>query len=285
MLRRQTPRFDKECLETMVKYCPNLKELKMREFGLLADDWLPEIAKLKQLELLDLSAPGTSSLTDEPVIALLKEIGAELDVLNLEDHIRLTDRVLLEGIVPHCLQVRRLILANVADYTPPQEDEQYEKSGLTNDGVAKFFTEWKASGHEGLFEANFSMCHDLKEEALNAMISHSGATIENLNVKGWKTVSEDSLTEIGRKCPNLKDLNVGWCRLLTDFSMKEILEGCDKLERVKAWGQLSRQQAWFRKLFTDDAVTFLSGCNKLTDNVPRKKGCKVTGIEAHAIGL
>jgi DNA repair protein RAD7 len=102
--------------------------------------------------------------------------------------------------------------------------------------VAQFFNAWKAVGHEGLFEANFAMNHDLKDEAMEAMLTHSGSTIENLSVKGWRTVSEDSLTAIGSKCPNLRQLDVGWCRQLTDFSLKEILEGCDKLERVKAWG-------------------------------------------------
>jgi hypothetical protein len=37
----------------------------------------------------------------------------------------------------------------------------------------------------------------------------------------------------------LKQLNVGWCRMLTDFTMKAILDGCEQIETVKAWGELA----------------------------------------------
>ncbi len=33
---------------------------------------------------------------------------------------------------------------------------------------------------------------------------------------------------------------------------------------------------------TDDQL-FHQGCNNLTDAVPRRKGCRVVGIETHAI--
>lgn len=208
----------------------------MREFDLLADDWLPIIGRLKKLELLDLSAPGHASLTDRPVIELLQQVGAGLDTLSLEDHIRLTDEVLLEGIAPNCPSIRRLNMTNVADYTPPQEDAEYQKTGITNEGVAEFFEAWKKNGHDGLFAAEFNLNHDLKEEALHALLAHSGRTLERLDIKGWRTVSEEALNEIGTKCPNLKSLNVGWCRMLTDFTMKEILDGCDQIQTIKAWG-------------------------------------------------
>ena len=210
----------------------------MREFGLLADDWLPIIGRLEKLESLDLSAPGHASLTDKPVTELLEKIGGGLDYLSLEDHIRLTDKVLLEGIAPHCPVIRRLNMTNVADYTPPQEDDQYQKTGISNEGVAAFFQAWKKNGHDGLFVAEFNLNHDLKEDALRALLDHSGRTLERLDIKGWRTVSEEALNEIGTKCPNLKYLNVGWCRMLTDFTMKEILDGCANIQTIKAWGEL-----------------------------------------------
>lgn len=258
----------------------------MREFGLLADDWLPIIGRLKKLELLDLSAPGHASLTDQPVIDLLQQVGGDLESLSLEDHIRLTDKVLLKGIVPNCPQIRRLNMANVADYTPPQEDDQYEKSGITNEGVAEFFKAWKENGHDGLFAAEFNLNHDLKEEALGALLDHSGRSLEKLDIKGWRTVSEEALNAIGTSCPNLKQLNVGWCRMLTDFTMKAILDGCEQIETVKAWGELALMSFDDRgSISADPHHRMYPGCNKLTDNVPRKKGCRVTGIEAHAIGV
>jgi DNA repair protein RAD7 len=221
----------------MVEHCPKIRDLRFREFGLLKDSWLPILSKLQNLESLDLSAPGHVSLTDDAVIDMLSKIGPGLSSLSLEDHIRLTDKTLMQGILKHCPNVRKLDLSNIADYTPPQEDDMYEKTGLTNEGVAEFFKAWKESGHDGLVVAELRQNHELKEEALMALLDHSGATLEKLDIKGWRMTSEESLKAIAEKCPNLRWLNVGWCRMLTDFTMKEILEGCPKIEVIKAWGE------------------------------------------------
>jgi DNA repair protein RAD7 len=110
--------------------------------------------------------------------------------------------------------------------------------------------------------------------------------LEKLDIKGWRTVSEEALNAIGTSCPNLKQLNVGWCRMLTDFTMKAILDGCEQIETVKAWGELALMSFDDRgSISADPHHRTYPGCNKLTDNVPRKKGCRVTGIEAHAIGV
>lgn len=260
LLITQTPRFDMSCLKAMVNNCPDINELRFREFGLLDDTWLPELAKLEKLELLDLSSPGHASLTDEPVIELLKAIGENLETLNLGDHIRLTDRVLLDGIVPHCPRIRKLFLRNIADFAPPQEGETYVKTGLTNAGVADFFAKWKESGHSGLVEVDLSLNPELGEKSLLALMEHSGDTLIDMNIKGWRETPDTTLARIGVTCSKLRSLNVGWCRQLTDLSVKDILGGCPEITVIKAWG-----------------------CNSLTDNVARKKGCRLTGIESHVI--
>lgn len=255
----ESPRFDIDCLKALAKHCPNLKELRLKRFSKIDDEWLPVIAKFKKLETLDLSIPGHNSFTDEPVVDLLKAIGKGLEHLSLGCHIRLTDTTLLEGILKYCPYVRRLDLSYVADFAPPQEDEDYEKSGFTSEGYAEFLQKWKESGHEGLIEANFEYDHEMKSDALLALIKHSRETLERLNIKGWREVSEEALSQL-QKCPELRELNLGWCRNVTDYVMKDILTECKEIGVVKVWG-----------------------CNKLTDNVPRKKGCRVIGIESHAV--
>lgn len=213
-----------------------MKELRLKRFSKIDDEWLPVIAKFKKLETLDLSIPGHTSLTDEPVIDMLKAIGKNLESLSLGCHNKLTDRTLLEGILKFCPNVRRLDLSYVADFAPPQEDEDYEKSGFTSEGYAEFLQKWKESGHEGLIEADFEYDHEMKSDALLALISHSKETLEKLNIKGWREVSEEALTQL-QKCPELKELNLGWCRNVTDYVMKDILTDCKGIEVVKVWGE------------------------------------------------
>ncbi|KAJ9104542.1 hypothetical protein QFC21_002038 [Naganishia friedmannii] len=259
----QSPRFDLDCLKAMVKYCPNLQELRMSQFGLVCDEWLPIISELRNLVSLDLSSPGQHSLTDDPVIALLEQIGGNLETLNLSKHTALTHRVLIEGVAKFCPRIRHFTMHNMPDYAfKRQEDEQAdpEPKGITNDGMARFFQAWKAQGHKGLVSADFHGNYVCQGEALAALIEHSGPVLESLNVSAWGHISPYVLLDLGKKCKNLRSLDLGWCRELTDFEIKEILEGCENLKSVKVWG-----------------------CNQLTDAVPRKKGCKVIGIETHTI--
>lgn len=245
----QTPRFNFQCLQSLVRNCPNLKELRMREFGLIDDRWMEEIGKLVHLEHLDISAPGTRSCTDEPVIKMLSTAGSKLESLSLEDHNQLTDKVLLEGILKYCPRLVKLGLGNIADYAPPQEEEEHVKTGLTDQGVASFFAAWKQSGHPGLVDIDLKLNYELVDASLVALLDHSGQTLEDLNIKGWRELSKEALGAIGSKCPNLKRLDVGWCRQLTDYTLKDILQGCPKLEVVKAWGEFTcNDMAAFRYL-------------------------------------
>lgn len=239
-INRQTPRFDLDCLKAMVDNCPDLQELRMSQFGLLSDKWLPTLAKLKNLTSFDISSPGQYSVHDDAMIALLQEIGPNLETLNISKHTALTDRVLLEGVAKYCPRIQHLVMHNMPDYAfKRQEDEQPDSDpkGITNEGMAKFFKAWKAAGHKGLVTADLHGNYMAGSEALRALIEHSGATLEYLNISGWGQASHQALTSLGRECKNLRSLDLGWCRELTDFGMKDILDGCDSLKAVTVWGE------------------------------------------------
>lgn len=271
----QQPRFDMACLEAMVKHCPNIQRLRLSEFGLLNDDWLPVIAKLKKLTYLDLARPGKESLNNEAVVEMLSRIGEKLVHLDLSRHIDLSDDV-LKGIATYCPNLKSLRMEDVSgnpDLSKP------DSIGLTDDGVVEFFKTWE---NDGCTDLDFHGCHSLKGPALAALVEHSGKTLCTLNISGWKDVSVDALEGLAG-CKKLKDLDVGWCRQVTDFVIKDILEGCEDIKVVKVWGECvgRRGAGWPGGRRTDDGV--LAGCNSLTDAVPRKKGCRVVGIETHAI--
>lgn len=219
LLVTQSPRIDLETVQCLVRHCPNLSELRLAEIGLLDGDCLAAIAQLQHLTLLDLSAPSTS-LNDGDVTALLKAAGGKLERLDLSDNPELTD-LTLEAIAAHCPRLVELRLRNQVE--------------LSNEGVADFFTTLKAQGHPGFGVIELEKGHDLEDSALTALLAHSGNTIDTLSLLGWKNTNAKALEALA-VCPLLRDLNLGWCRKLTDFALKEIIDGTPAMQVIRVWG-------------------------------------------------
>lgn len=219
LLITQSPRFDQETVETLVRSCPNITQLRLAEIGLLCSDFLEPLGKLKKLAVLDLTSAG-SPISDEAVTSLLSKIGKSLLTLNLSDNPELTD-VTLAAIAKYCPKLRALYLRNAVE--------------LTDDGVAEFFSTMKENGHPGLEIINLEKGNDLKGKALRALVDHSGPTVEKLSLLGWRGVEKEALSDLS-KCGHLKELDIGWCRQVTDFSIKEVLDSCDLIEVLKVWG-------------------------------------------------
>ncbi|KAG9008592.1 hypothetical protein FRB93_006511 [Tulasnella sp. JGI-2019a] len=241
----QSPRFDMSCLEALMQHSSaNLSELRLAEVGLLNDEWLPRLASLKKLTYLDVSNPS-ESLTDGPVVELLEAIGSGLRHLDLSGHTLLSDQVLRGGVGPHCSTLDTLIMSNM--------------DLLTDAGVARFFSA-SFDGHPPLTEINLSRNHNLASEALQALIAHSGSEIEDLKINGWKDISNDTLLEMAKALPKIRRLDVGWCREVDDFVVKAMLDACASLTTVSC-----------------------HGCNRVTENCPRKRGVAILGVESHSV--
>ncbi|ORY32846.1 hypothetical protein BCR39DRAFT_522058 [Naematelia encephala] len=232
----QSPRIDEETITKLIEYCPNVRTLRLSEIGQLDNTWLVHLAKLN-LTSLDLSAPGHTLI--DMNVELLLQACTSITSLDLSDNPELSDAILpaIAGLRLHELHLRNLV-------------------ELTDDGVADFF---RSSVSPGLKVIDLEKGHDLRGPALRALLEHSGHSLERLSIMGWREVDSDTLSQLGQ-CKRLRELNLGWCRQVTDFTMKDILEGCEELQSVRVWG-----------------------CNQLTDAVPRRKGVKVIGIETHSI--
>lgn len=217
----QSPRIDLETINSLVASCPNLTELRLAEIGLLDGDCLAALSRLKKLKLLDLSAPP-HSLKDEDVIPLLQAVGLELESLNLSSNPELTDAT-LDAIAVHCPKLRELHLRHLVE--------------LTNEGVALFFKTLEDKGHAGLQVIDLEKGHDLGDDALGALLSQSGKTVEQLSLHGWREATADALEGLA-KCENLRDLDLGWCRKLTDIALKAILDGSESVRMIRVWGEL-----------------------------------------------
>jgi DNA repair protein RAD7 len=240
----QSPRFDIACMKALSKHCVNLHELRLKEVGKLDDAFVDAIQEMNPpagWTLLDLSDPS-KSLSEKALTQLFSAVGPSVKRLDLSGHHDFTDTVLTEGLQAHTSSLTHLRLSNILN--------------ITDEGVANFFTNYK---NAPLREIDLSRNAELGVEpslALDALLAHSGPSLRALNINGWREVPEPSLSNIGKLCPKLERLDVGWCREADDFVIKNVLDGCAALKEVKVWA-----------------------CNRLTVNCPRRRGVNMIGVE------
>jgi DNA repair protein RAD7 len=234
----QSPRFDVKCVQALVDNCKGLKELRLKSVGEMVDEFVTSLKKLEGcLTSLDLSYPS-ASLSEDALTALLVAVGPALIHLNLSGHELITDSFLNDAIKPNVRILKSLTLADIPE--------------LTDEGVAEFFQTWKdvpknTKANSPLGFLDLSRNHELSSDALLAVLAHSGPGLTHLNINGWKSTSEDALGEISKCAKSLRTLDVGWCRDMNDFIMKDLMAQCESIKEVKVWG-----------------------CNKMTENCPRK---------------
>ncbi|KAF8891110.1 hypothetical protein CPB84DRAFT_1939292 [Gymnopilus junonius] len=253
-LINQSPRFDEDCVKSLVNNCPQITNLRLKQVGQMQGSFLLHIATLKQgLQYLDISEPS-QSCSEASMIKLLRAVGKTLTHLDVSKHADLTDGFLKKGLIPFTGALQSLVLS----YLPE----------LTDQGLSDFFNGW--TSNSALFSLDVSRNEVMGSAALEGILKHSGSKLEELNINGWKDVGEESLKMIGQATQQLKKVDVGFCRAVDDFVIQEWLEGklkrghrtdgCSKLEEVKLWG-----------------------CNRITVSCPRKKGVSILGVESHTL--
>jgi len=240
----QSPRFDTDCIRELVKANKStLKALRLREVGKLGEAFLVEIGKLGAgiLEELDLADPG-QQCSEESLIKLLKDVGGGLKYLNLTCHKKLSDTFLSDGLAVHVRNLTSLTLSHIPLVSTP--------------GLVSLFSTWE---NPPLVSLTLSRNPALGGDALVEILKHSGKRLEELDVNGWGEVDQAALQAVGTWGTELRKVDVGWCREMDDFLVKEWMEGvegpggrvrvqgCRRLREVKVWG-----------------------CNKITARCPRK---------------
>jgi DNA repair protein RAD7 len=224
----QSPRFDLACMESLARNCKGLTELRLAEIGKMGDEFLPYVASFKDLQSLDLSSPG-GPVSSDALVELLSKVGPKLNHLNLSNMELLDDAFIENGLLPHTHALSTLILEGLPE--------------ITDGAIANFF---QNTTNPPLTKISFRRCHQLADEALQALVAHSSEELIDLNINGWKSASDEALKEIA-KLTHLKELDIGWCRQVDDFVVKDILEGCKEVTNISCFG-----------------------CNKLTLDCPRR---------------
>lgn len=241
----QNPRFDIDCLKELVKHSPGLKELRLREFGKMCDDFL-EVLESSGLDLtyLDLAYPGNAELVGEmAVMSLVEKLGPTLRHLDLSGITSITDDFFLHCLKAHGSNLESLIMVDLEE--------------LTDEKIGQFFLEWE--NNAGLTSVDLSRNHNLSSLALDGVLQHSGPQLKSLNINGWKATSNESLNMIAEIATGLNKIDLGWCREVDDFALAKIQDECDNLKDLSCWGcNRVTPAAWRRVSTMSETASFYS---------------------------
>lgn len=160
------------------------------------DTWLPQIQKLTNIVHLDISRAGNwECISDDAVIEVLRNM--RLETLILDYNLSLTDRTLIEGIKPYCPNLRILSLGHLANISPQ--------------GIIEIFSTPSTTMNTTLTELSIERCRELNDDAIEAILNHSGRSLTRFNVNSIDNL-EHTLRMIGEKCPEMKYLDVSFVR-------------------------------------------------------------------------
>lgn len=229
---RESPRFDLSCAELMVKHCPNLRELGLAQIGPLDKTMLKPLESYgEQLTYLDVSDPGVSapgippkSLEDDEVVSLLKAVGSNLVHLDVSKNIDLTDRIVKEGITPHCRKLKTLRLIGC------------EK--LEAETVASMFTEWSREGVAGISHLYLDRMLKLDDSLMEPMLTHSGPDLVELSLNSVDGITDKGLEILAnaKNLPVLEVLDLSFVRAVDDDSLDKICRNLPSLKKVSVFG-------------------------------------------------
>lgn len=236
-------------LLSLVNTCPNLTHLQLAECGAMKDSSLSLLHSLKHLQHLDLAHGGLTgeTFTDDGIIPLLENVGEKLTSLILDDNLLLTDRTLIEGIKVNCPNLIELSLKNLGEILPTGIMELFNEDWVNKKGFARI---------------SLNRCIQLDDEALTAIIKHSGTSLLKLDLNSVDGVREAGLKLLGTSCPLLSELDISFVRETDDFLLKHLLDNLPSLKKISIYGN-----------------------NRISDLCPSKAGVRVHGHEQGVVNF
>ncbi|KAG8367173.1 hypothetical protein BUALT_Bualt16G0045100 [Buddleja alternifolia] len=174
---------------------------------------LPALLKLENLEVLSLA--GIQTVTDDFVSEVVSVHGCRMKELILADCMELTDSS-LEVIGHTCLGLRAIDLTNLCK--------------LTDVSIGHL-----ANGCHAI--QMIRLCRNVfSDEAVAAYLDVRGACLKDLSLNNIIQVSNHTALSLARNCKNLQNLDLSWCRNLTNEALGLIVDSCSSLQLVKLFG-------------------------------------------------
>lgn len=261
-------------MKVLVTKCNKLQHLGLSRIVTLSDEWMDVLVEsgITTLETLELAHPTTEPgrpyiLTAPPLIKVLEMNGGSLKELVLQGCSDMTDELLLDGILPYCTQLRKLVLEGCDQ--------------VTSDAFKSLFSkDWKlrpTTVHRqpvvGLHHVALSRCFKFDDDALKALLVHSGKALTHLDIhslekltataleaiagegistdnekktlgystgasKKNKRLKTDSATseDASLACSSLVYLDTSFVRSMDDYVLAKVVQSCPSLKRINVWG-------------------------------------------------
>lgn len=131
----------------------------------------------------------------------------------------LTDRVLVEAVKVHCPRLRSLSLHSLAL--------------IQSTGLEALFTDWV---NTGLTHLNLHRCTLLENEAIEAVVAHSGHSLIELDLNSVDEIEELTLKVLAKGCKAMRVIDLSFVRSVDDFILKSMLEEMMDLKTVFVHG-------------------------------------------------
>ncbi|SAM08434.1 hypothetical protein [Absidia glauca] len=270
---RHTNRFKLDSMKVLVTKCNKLQHLGLSRIVTLCDEWMDVLVKsgITTLETLELAHPTTEpgrpyTLTTAPLIKVLEMNGSSLKALILQGCSDMTDDLLVDGILPYCTQLRKLVLEGCDQ--------------VTSDAFKSLFSkDWKlrpTTIHRqpvvGLHHVALARCFKFDDDALKALLVHSGKALTHLDIHSLEKLTATALEGIAGEgdsadddekktvgystgaskkhkrlkvgpaedsplaCSSLVYLDTSFVRSMDDYVLAKVVRSCPSLKRINVWG-------------------------------------------------
>ena len=216
-----TARWDEDCSKTLVNQCPKLEIVGLKRINGLSDSSVQWLSKLKNLKSLDLTEPA-GVVTDEAIVPIIRNAGFTLEKLVLDGCVELGDNT-FQAIIQYCPNLYHLSLALL--------------DKITEESVVKGFQSW--TKNHGLVTLNLSRCVGVKDAGVQAILGHSGASLESLSLNSLDELTQETFKmfsdELGNIGNDLVELDVGFVRCVNDDLVYELSNACRELRILKVF--------------------------------------------------
>lgn len=185
---RNTHRFGNDSLISLLeKHGSQLTLLKLSRLdGLDSEavyELIPQYLAPSKLEVLEISYPHQLSLIDDDLlIHILATTGDTIKHLNVDGCSKLTDLFLTEGVAKFCPVLESLSIRGL--------------EFITNEGMRDAFIELAEINYGGLLSIDLTKCTGLGNEAVEAVLKHSGKTLVELSLNSIDKLTNSFLLQI-----------------------------------------------------------------------------------------
>ncbi|KAK0534480.1 UV-damaged DNA-binding protein rad7 [Tilletia horrida] len=220
------------------------------------------------------SGPGimAESLKDDSIIALLSKVGGTLQSLNISGNNGLTDAVVLKGIAPHCGLLTSLACSGCDQITGKAFARLWtgnvtgaslgtDKGADSSNGGASQFKKrgrpskasQQASQQEEsqsgqvddsssvqlaqtqLQRINLSRALQVDDDAIVALMQHSGGSLVEINLNSVDLLTERGLGAMVKHCKSVVTIDLSFCRALDDSHLIDLMK-IPTLQKILVWG-------------------------------------------------